>query len=601
MDTFLLNLKIICACMLIFLSFGLVGARFSRVIGNEQNDTALNPLYGWAVSSVVTLALAPWLSGGALIAFLLIMLAAGILMFGRNRAMTQALSATFFAGAVLLFPLLYGLCTYPVHLWDDASHWLPNAHYLFQYGRFPSVDGPINHSAWPGYPYGYTSLIASVGWIVGSFVETVGPLLNLFLLMLFASFLARHILATRADPPEKQFWPTLRLTAALFAAITLFNPGLFSLLLFSAYAEYATAVVLGFLLFTGWQYCQGQKRDMAIAFAMLAILFVQIKQANVFLLVMLAGSLWVTTRQHTLQTLKGLLFGMVPAFIVHGVWEFYKSQHLPGLAFTFKPFQDWQWFFLPALFHGMAQVALENVLFFGLLAVMIISAIVCAFKKQSAFHHLVMSFALLTLGYIGFLTLAYIGSRFSDWEITSAASFFRYMSQLQCAAMTIVILKCVDMVRAHGLHSHHLWKIAGNVFIILIPLACAMIITMQLLPQPEPSIQQTRDYAHAIFANMPPQGKVGLIGTNTDGSENTLIRFEWCQMASPQFQPELTGYVTHYTGEKTVDALRLFAERFDAVMVAPHDDLAMKLFGLPPNDHWVSFKRQGKVWEKLLP
>ena len=596
MDVFLSNVKIICACILIFLSFGLVGARFAKVIGFEENNAALNPFYGWAIACVMMLVLAPWLSGGALVAFLIILMYAGILMFSKDRTIMKSIPITFFAGAVLLSPLLYGLATYPVHLWDDASQWLPNAHFLFQYGRFPAVGGPISYSAWPGYPYAYTFLIANVGWIVGQFVETVGPLLNMFLLILFAAFLAKYI-----NPHEKRAWPNIRLFLGVFLAITLFNPGLYALLLFSAYAEYATAVLLGFLLLVGWQYCLEQKRDMAIAFAMLAIIFVLIKQANVFLLAVLVGSLWITTAQHKMRILKTMLLAALPALLANGAWELYKSQHLPGLAFTFKPLHDWQWHFIPGLFHGMFQVTLENPAFFGLLIIMLVAAAICAFKKHTAFTHLLMSFALLTMGYFIFLTLAYIGSRFADWEITSAASFFRYMSQLQCAAMAIVILKVVELIRTHNLEGRGIWKLIGNLFILVVPVMCTLMFIFPILPEAEPSIQKTRDYAHAIFSKMPPQGKIGLIGTATDGLENAFIRFEWCQMASPQFQPELIGYTTHYTGENTPDALRHFAERFDAVMVAPHDDLAIKLFGLPGDNDWVSFKRNDKVWDKLLP
>ena len=596
MDVYLSNAKIIGACILIFLSFGLVGARFAKALGFEENNPALNPFYGWAIACILMLALAPWVSGGALIAFLIILMFAGLLMFSKDRIINKSLPITFFAGAVLLLPLLYGLCTYPVHLWDDASHWLPNAHFLFQYGRFPSLGGPVSYSAWPAYPYAYTFLIANVGWIVGQFIETVGPLLNLFLLVLFASFLTLYI-----NPHEKRAWPNIRLFIALFLAVTLFNPGLFTLLLFSAYAEYATAVLLGFLLFVGWRYCQEQKREWAIAFTMLAIIFVLIKQANIFLLAVLVGSLWITNAQHRIRTLKTLLVSMLPALIANGLWELYKSQHLPGLAFTFKPLHDWQWYYIPGLLHGMFNVVLENISYFVLLIVLIISAIVSAFKKQTAFSHLLLSFALLTLGYFTFLTLAYIGSRFADWEITSAASFFRYMSQLQCAAMAIVILKFVDLIRTHELEGRGIWKLLGNLCIVLVPTMGALMFILTLLPQPEASIQKTRDYARAIFSKMPPQGKIGLIGTATDGLENAFVRFEWCQMASPQFQPELTGYTTHYTGENTPEGLRRFAERFDAVMVAPHDDLAIKLFGLPSDNDWVAFKRNGKVWDKLLP
>ena len=210
-----------------------------------------------------------------------------------------------------------------------------------------------------------------------------------------------------------------------------------------------------------------------------------------------------------------------------------------------------------------------------------------------------ISFALVAVGHFAFLTLAYIGSRFSEWEVRTAASFFRYMSQLQMAAMMIVLLKLTDIICIHFRHTYPALRIGGTLLVIAIPVAGLVITGFDLFEKPNPSIQHTRDYAKAIFPHMPAHGKVGMIGTTTNGLENTMIRFQWCLMASMKHEPELTGYATQYTGEKTVDDIKRFAERYDAVMVAPHDDLAMKALGEPLNENWVSFIKNGNRWTKI--
>lgn len=596
MDSILLNLKIIAACVLIFLSFGMVGARTAKWLNIQENITALNPFYGWAVCILLMLVLAPWMAGGGMIAFLLVLFAAGLFMFSKDRTITKSLPITFFAGLIVLLPLFYGLCNYPVREWDDMSHWLPNAHFLFQYGRFPAAGGPVAYSAWPAYPYGLMLLISSVGWIVGQFVEVVGPLLNLFLLVLFAGFLGQQI-----NPDTKDNWQKVRLFVAILLAITLANPALDVTLLFSAYGEYTTAVLLGLLVYVGWQFCQTTERGYALSFALLSIVFVQIKQANIFMLALLVGSLWVTTPTRKLHVLKTLLLSMLPALLVNGFWEFYKAEHLSGLAFTFKPFHDWQWWFLPELLNAMGLAAIDKIGFFGVLFGLMGWGAASALKPATPLRQLVMCFTLIALGHWAFLTLAYIGSRFSEWEIKTAASFFRYMSQLQCAAIMTVILKIAEFIRPRYEEYRLLLRGIGSLLVLAIPAAALIFVTSNGFEKPLPSIQATRDYARIIFAKMPPQGKVGLIGTNTNGLENTMIRFEWCLMASPQHQPELTGYVTHYTGENTPEAVKRFAERYDAVMVAPQDELAMQAFGMPKNDDWVSLERKGKDWNKLLP
>lgn len=600
MDGVVLNFKIIFACILIFLSFGMVGARFAKLAGISENNAALNPFYGWAICILLMLALAPWMAGGGMIAFLIMLFIAGILMFSKERIITKALPLGFLVGLIVLLPLLYGLCNYPVREWDDMSHWLPNAHFLFQYGRFPAQGGPVAYSAWPAYPYGYSLLVASAGWIVGQFVEVVGPLLNLFLLVLFAAFLGQQI-----NPDEKDKWQKVRLFVVMLLSVTLLNPALDITLLFSAYAEYTTAVLVALLLYVGWQYCQNPGRGLIISFALLSIIFVEIKQANIFMLALLVGSLWITTPSRKVHVLKWLLLGILPALAVNGFWEFYKAQHLAGLAFTFKPFHDWQWWFLPNLLNAMGLVALDKIGFFAILFGLIGWAVTLAFKPRTPLSQLVMSFALVALGHWAFLTLAYIGSRFSEWEITTAASFFRYMSQLQCAAVMILILRIAQAVRPRYEEYHLLLRGIGSLLVLGVPLAALVFVGFNLFEKPLPSIQATRNYAHSIFPKMPPQGKVGLIGTTTNGLENTMIRFEWCLMASPQQQPELTGYVTHYSGENTAEAVKRFAERYDAVMVAPNDELAMRALAQPKNDDWVSFVRSGQGkdirWNKLLP
>lgn len=596
MDSVVHNFKIIFACILIFLSFGMVGARFAKWVGISENAPALNPFYGWAICIVLMLALAPWMAGGGMIAFLIILFIAGLLMFSKERIITKALPLGFLVGLVVLLPLLYGLCDYPVREWDDMSHWLPNAHFLFQYGRFPGLGGPVAYSAWPAYPYGYSLLIASVGWIVGQFVEVVGPLLNLFLLVLFAAFLGQKI-----NPDEKDKWQKVRLFVVILLSITLINPALDITLLFSAYAEYTTAVLVALLLYVGWEYCQKPERGLIFSFALLSIVFVEIKQSNIFMLALIVGSLWITTATRKLHVLKWLLLGILPALIINGFWEYYKSQHLAGLAFTFKPLHDWQWWFLPKLLNAMGLVAFDKIGFFAILFGLIGWGAVSAFKPRTPLSQLVMSFALVALGHWAFLTLAYIGSRFSEWEITTAASFFRYMSQLQCAAVMILIIRVAQFVRPRYEENYLLLRGIGSLLVLAVPVLTLGIIGLNMLAKPMASIQETRDYAHAIFAKMPPQGKVALLGTNGNGLENTMIRFEWCLMASPQHQPELTGYVTHYSGENTVEAVKRFAERYDAVMVAPNDELATQALGQPKNDDWVSFKRSGSGWDKLLP
>jgi hypothetical protein len=622
MDAFLPALKTIICLLVLVTALALVGIRISRKFTPNLSVPEFYPLFGWAIAIIlmlpgmlasgrallgttVFLLSGMLLSGGALLGMAVFLLFATFYLFSRKIPVRDALSYGFVFCFVLALPLLYGVSLYQPREWDDFSHWLPNAYYLFSHGEFPHTGGLPTHSWWPGYPYGFSLLIAALSWINGTFTESAGPLLNVGLLFLFAAFLARQLSAADAS------WRTkLKISALVLVVLTLCNPGFNEFITLSSYGDHASAILLGFLFFCAVQAATNEekRRDYLNTFAIIAIPFLQLKQANLFTLLILAASVWIAVPK------RGKLFlslgaALLPALIGYGIWEVYKYVALPHAAFDVRA-TTWLWHLLPDLFAAMSEVVLSKSGYFALLFGLLGWGLWDAFKKKSARDALLSSFTLLLCGYFGFLVLAYMGSTFSEREVTSAATFFRYMSHLQYAALLIIILKAGEALQRSPQKGAAFLKSAGWTSVVLIPIAGIALVSLDLLPKPSVEARAARKFAEEISAALPHEAKIAVLQPESEAAEVSIINYslaranEAIQWLIPTYHhPEVVARIDRFAPDLSLPTLQAFAQKYDVVMLAPNDKLAWGAVDQPVEGRWGAFQydTQQKIWTRLSP
>src|SRR3989338_1152425 len=145
-----------------------------------------NAFYGWAVvSTVFTLV-------GVVVAqpfFALSVLAALGAVVGLALAVWQR-EPIFAPGAwrvlVLALPLLLIAGAMEPSQWDEFSHWLPAPKYLMLFDGFPTAARPdAGPQMLSAYPYGWPFLIYLAARIGGGFIDNVGSILNILMLLTF--------------------------------------------------------------------------------------------------------------------------------------------------------------------------------------------------------------------------------------------------------------------------------------------------------------------------------------------------------------------------------------------------------------------------------
>lgn len=586
-------LKILVSVILLFWALGTIGKQMLRSLRVNDAPPALIPLVGWAGFVFLMLAIGPFSRFGVMAAgvifFALAMLFTLLPLIRKNLA-KSAPPIDALAAVLLAAPLLYGVAGIAPHAWDDFSQWLPNAYYLFKNGGFPTPETPV-FSAWPVYPYGFSLLIAATGWLESRFVESAGPILNTGLLIIFTLFITHLSAASDARPITR-----LKIFAALFLGLILINPGFNQYLQFSSYSETPTAILLGVLLYLGAQIFKDNYRTPAILFALLALIFVQLRQANMFLLAILVISLSLAHINMLRARLKPLAFALIPAIVAVAIWYAYTRPFMAQQGFAVAP--AWQWELFEPLLLAICEVMARKSGYFLLLLGTIGWGIWYAYKRDGN-EKLIVSAALLTVGYTAFLILAYMGSTFSAQEISNAASFFRYMSHLNYAILLAILLTALPTIRKYQPIVQKYLPIAGWVCVALVPLAGAITSYQGWLPKPSAEITELRTFAKEILPALPEKAKTGVLLPTFDGLEASIIRYEWNLQNRPN-SPLIADRFTRFDAENSFNATQAFAARFDAVIVGPDDTLAWLTLGHSSEKYWAAFVPTGSPQWKML-
>jgi len=347
---------------------------------------------------------------------------------------------------VLAAPLLLIASARMASEWDEFSHWLPTARYMFEAQQFPFGGREVSGGYFPGYPYTWLFLVYMANMAAGHFVEAAGSVLNILLLLTFgvgAYRLWREATASPLAADGRLAW-----TGALFAvlAATLLNPTFVQKVIMTIYADASTATAVGigtvlayYILDALVQNETERARVLAWQFGLAMAVLINIKQSNLVLVVMLIGGMGLVALRDpriSIAAVARLIVPLLgPAALIYGVWRYHVLTNLPqGAEATFLPYEDWNTHILWPILKQMLIVASKKSAYFGVMFVAVACGIVGLIRCQTPFHRLAILIGASFLGYNAFLYLIFV-TQFGENDALRVASYWRYNHHLGLMAV----------------------------------------------------------------------------------------------------------------------------------------------------------------------
>jgi hypothetical protein len=523
------------ACLAVFVGLAALG----RTLRRDKNFMPQDILCGWGVAAAfMTLAAISFpqpLTAAAVIVFAAMLIA--ILLAIREKYFTNI----FWIFLLIPVPvILFAINAGGIGKWDDFSHWVPNAFYIFQHNGVPGYQMPPAHSVWPGYPYALPFLTYLASRLAGGFLMSGGAMMNFLMLAAFAAQLTL-IHRTSAGAAGVSLSRLGYLGFALLA-VTLLNPNFNASFTMTSQGDTATMVVVGFLglmlldlsaLLA--QNAQGAVRRQLAQICVLGILLVLIKQSNLALLGLLViGFVCVGWKHGRLKA--SLICGFVilsAAMLWRSLWQHHVDMQIAGNGFAMRPLHDWRWDLAPALLRSMGLEAAKKSGCFSLILIAVGAALVNLFRPSSRLRDFTIITGAVCGGYIVFLMVCYVGSSFSEQEIRRAASFYRYSTQLGLLTIALVWMAAPSLTQKWRnapallrLMSVRGVKQAACIFaLIALPLSLLVRVAV-LIAVPNEAMCQLRAEAQHIVAMLPPDARLAVIEPETDGMMTYVTNFE---------------------------------------------------------------------------
>lgn len=515
--------------------------------GLKRHSRAADLCAGWGVVTIAmtlaglavpgSLAIAGWACIGA-----------GLLAAGGMGLRRGLLPAGLGWAALLMMPLALMVAAMEPSQWDEFSQWLYSSLYLFENGAFPALGGPAFDGSFASYPFAnaFPGYLASL--VAGRFLENAGALVNLFVCISFALVLAELIAEARGKP-ELAAHPGMVALALLAATIA--NPTFVPKVAFTAYADVPTAVSLALLGLGGWRMLvaleDGDRTGalrLSLQAGLAAAMLLSLKQANLVLfLLTLIGLGVVALRVAPLRRLHTLLFfGLiaVPALVPYLAWRGHVNANFPGSEFVVRPLAQWAIQLIPTILGGMAEVASNKGGHFGVMAVVLVLAVMALVRMRGRFDRLVVIAAAVALGYNAFLLFAYV-TAFGEYEARIVASYWRYNMHVGDIAWACLLF---------GLAGWWRWPVHKAVGIVLpVLVAAAPVATVKLFRF---DLRAPKQYVRAVGTDMrpliPAGARLGLLDPTDSGFYILLMRYmlhgsqveaERLSMMSPEREREV--------------------------------------------------------------
>jgi hypothetical protein len=321
--------------------------------------------------------------------------------------------------AILSLPFLWLAGSMLISQWDEFTHWMPNARYLVEHHTFPGAGNPPPSSNLPAYPHGLAYVIYLSSRIAGFLTENVSAAFSILLLASFAILIGRVIRAAISE--QRDGFPVGWVYCAIGAlAVTGLNPTFVPKIVFTAYADTPTAVLVGMMCIVMWYLLNALADEdssyaplsLAWSFGLLAMAAVAIKQPNIVLVGLVTiGGACVAIRDPAIATarfLKFLALLILPAATMYVLWRLHVEFNSVSGEFNFAPRADWLTDRIDIVAGKMATIATKKGGYFSVMVIACIFAIRALWRMRNPFDRLSVIIAVLFVGYTSFLLFIYV-------------------------------------------------------------------------------------------------------------------------------------------------------------------------------------------------
>ncbi len=441
---------------------------------------------------------------------------------------------------VLSLPLIIAATAMRASQWDEFSQWLPNAQYIFRYDAFPRLDLPKSPSSFAAYPYALPLINYFSSKLAGGFIENAGSLGNLMLLLLFAPI---FIDMTRRGLKTEPAWGKTWGAAALgILGVTVLSTTFVQKIALTAYADSTTAVSLAVLAVLGWKMLEGlaennpntrlKVKTLAWQFAWVAAVFLNIKQPNLVLLVILVSAMaLVALRDDKIGVLRFIRFLPLllgPAAVIYLSWRYHVQINMPRGEFSVPPYDRWLVSDAFTILQRMLLIASKKGAYFLMMLVISGLALRALWRPRGGFDRLAILAGGVFLGYNLFLWIMYIAV-FGPGEGMRAASYWRYNVQLGLLGATTAAYGLAVLWRVHvvprlktGSALPGVLAALAVVAVVVGPLAARKKLRFDIRPQKDHMRMVGRELAKILPAN----SRLAIIDPGGVGFTDLVIRYE---------------------------------------------------------------------------
>ncbi|NQW01894.1 MAG: hypothetical protein HQ483_19470 [Rhodospirillales bacterium] len=587
------------AVLLVGLGLAVIGA----AIGGRNRYVAADVMVGWGATALVftlvgTLTRLPFTTISLFMA--VVAIACGAYVWRRDRRLIADGAGKIMIMIVLLFVLVAAM---EPSQWDEYSHWLPAARYLFEVDGFPRMGMPAPLADYPGYPTGQSLIPYMVSIISQRFVENASSLFHILLLVSLA-LAAIDIIRRGAglDSKAKAGWG---LCALGFMTVTIFSTAFVQKIIFTAYADLPVAAAVAFTGLLGWLILDalanndGRKAwGLSLQAGLVLVVLLSVKPATIVLEVgILVGIVIAVLRDPDIpfgQLLKRLPLILVPGFVILLIWSWFSSRHFPLGSQTIMPFDLWQWQQMPQTLSTMGIIMLKKSPYFAMMWTISALSLVAIFRYRTRFDR----FALITgstfVGYNLFLAFVYLAI-YGGYPGANALSYWRYNMHLAhlgvfCATYGLSVLWQYRLAERMTKTLPHLARV-GVLLLVILPLFFA--------PKIRFDIRAPKQFVKQVGIEMremlPPSARLLIIDPLSAGFYTKLMRYQLYGTAT------LTEAI-HVISDSSAKGVRDLLERTKSDYVWVHTQNPTVVEGLGvelPNHHAHLLEKQGTQWQLI--